>query len=377
MEERKKSQKAKYGIPGAVLAVLIVVFIASANSNNDGNKQAENQQPPSEEYSNGYFFENIGGPHENIEGVSASACRGCHQGPHDDWKGSPHAAAMMHEPFRAGMAHVVRRDGVDAARPCFACHAPHAINLEGLSSDGTLAQDAISLEGINCFACHSAVMEVGFHIFEETEETYKPDPNEPEFCASCHNPDEAVIRILDPALASRWGILKPMGNPYTEWQDGPYSQPGENYQSCLSCHGKDGTGTLHQWPEDKVTLIRSGYTLETEGTSITVTNTGTGHMFPTGDPGRRLTIDARIVDADSGEILAERTFHLGIYYDEMGDLADNRIAPGESRVFSFSDDFEVDFNLDYTISYNFDPVTLEYLEGQGVSVEELVVIDTG
>jgi len=364
MENRKISPMVKYMTLVAIFAGLITVFIASSNGNGeDDSKQAEN--------TNGYFIENITGSHGNIEGLSATACQGCHRYPYDDWHESPHASAMMHEPFRAGMAHVVERDGIDAARPCFACHAPHATELEGLMADGSLADDAISLEGINCFACHSSKVPVGIHILEPSEEYYKLDPNEPEFCASCHNPDEALIRILDPTLASQWAILLPMGNPYAEWLDSVYSEDGENYQSCLSCHGQYGTGTMHQWPENKAALIRSGYTIETSGTSIAITNTGTGHMFPTGDPGRTLTINARIVDADSGEILEERTFYLGIYYTEMGNLANVRIPPGDSRMFSFSDNFEVDFNLEYTIDYNFDPLTLEYLEGQGVSVEDL------
>ena len=389
MEKRKASKTTKFGIPGAVIAALIVVFIAAANSNGNNNaKQAENPQQPGVENSDGYFIENITGPHGNIEGLSATACQGCHRYPYDDWHESPHASAMMHGPFRAGMAHVVERDGIDAARPCFACHAPHATELEGLSVDGILADDSISLEGINCFACHSSKVPVGIHILEPSEEYYKLDPNEPEFCASCHNPPEAVLQILDPTLASSYGIEIPMGNPYTEWLDSIYSEDGENYQSCLSCHGQYGTGTMHQWPENKAALIRSGYTLELDeqadfdsiSAMIMITNSGTGHMYPTGDPGRLLTIFAWIIDTDTDEVLAEKNFYLGIYIDENGDLADNRIEPGESIYFGMdavpaNPDFEnlPNFRLDYTIDYNFDPLTLEYLEGQGVSVEDLRV----
>ena len=94
-------------------------------------------------------------------------------------------------------------------------------------------------------------------------------------------------------------------------------------------------------------------------------------MFPTGDPGRLLTIGLQLINNGTDEVIAERDFYLGIYIDENGNLADNRIEPGESIMFEIPEDITGNFRLEYTIDYNFDPLTLEYLEGQGVSVEDL------
>jgi hypothetical protein len=228
-------------------------------------------------------------------------------------------------------------------------------------------------------------------ILAEGIDFYGTGPQHPNLCANCHNPHEALLYILDTEYASDWSIQEALGNPYQEWLQGEYSQEGENYRTCLDCHGQNGTGTVHRWPEDKAELVRAAYgeleiiTSDVDDPSnenaweggIRITNVGAGHMFPTGDPGRMVTIYLNVYADD--DLYAEAVYSFGSVESEDGGLLDTRLAPGESH------DLLVTLSeppvpadqlvLKWRVTYEFDPAFASILERWGVEPDVLVIED--
>ncbi len=363
-----------------VLAVIIVIALSqgadntkadnSGNDNTDSNKAGETRL---------LFIEDVGSPHESIEGGTAATCQGCHLQQFNDWEGSPHARALESEAFIA-MVELVGALG-KSTYPCLACHSPQ--NVEMASSDYNAS---IPDEAINCLVCHTKTVPPGDQLLAEGVDFYEVGPEHPNLCANCHNPDTSLLQLLSEEYSEVWSISGPVGDPYMEWLDSRYSQEDEEYRTCLDCHGQNGTGTLHQWPEDKTELIRSAYgeieVLEAgaddpdnENTwqgGIRITNRGCGHMFPTGDPGRMITIILRVMDGSA--TLGEGTFSFGIVGDRESGLIDTRLAPGEYHDFYISMvNVPATADLKWSVLYGFDPAFQEMMTRVGIESDVLYI----
>lgn len=341
------------------------------------------------------FIEELGGPHETIDNLSATACRSCHLLQYEDWLGSTHANAMKGEAFQATLRHTVTLHGFEEARKCIACHAPVDLEAESVGTDGSIEPGSVASDGINCVACHTRdrVARIA------GSEAGVPGTGRPGHCAACHNLAESILALLDPDFAGEYGIRKAAGRPYDEWVLGPYGQVGENNRQCLDCHGRNGTGTLHRWPKDKAEMVKSAYTIELipfelDNESgewvggLSIANTGAGHGLPTGDPGHMITIEASLAivdqeDADGDtETLGETSYALATFWEPGFGRSDRRLMPGEpadvlirvapDRAQEFKGDT---MRIDYRVLYGFDEAASQVLQRLGIPLSPATVVE--
>jgi len=387
MDSKKQHPALKFFFPAIAILAIIVVMVLS---NLSGNTNTENTVPREEivvvnslpEPSMRYI-EDMPDIHGHIEGYSAQTCGMCHGAEFEDWSLSTHSNAMKSESFLTALKFTTLEFGHETGAECFACHAPYDPHAEALLDDGTVQPDDVANDGVNCRTCHSNQTVAGHYILDPEKIRDYSDPTQPQWCASCHNQTEALAALLNPEFATAHGMDEPGGNPYAEWLESIYSTPGEKYMACIDCHGQNGTGTLHRWPEDKIEMVRSGFTIEdidmgvTENAcygSITIINTGTGHYLPSGDPGRALYICVWLEDPD-GNILVESEHILARYrsLEFCGD--DYRLHPGKSETFEvYTDAFRRrGLVTKYRISYGYSPVDEEFLRSIGIEPERLVI----
>jgi hypothetical protein len=142
-----------------------------------------------------------------------------------------------------------------------------------------------------------------------------------QFCAACHQ---------FPAGAEAPGG-KPLENTVAEWEASPYAARGI---SCQSCHMPD---RRHVWRgiHDR-DMVRTGVTLELTDQLARLTNTGTGHMFPTYVT-PRVVLEVEAVDP-AGRTLASRSAAIARQVDlsvsPSEERSDTRLAPGASVALS-------------------------------------------
>ncbi|TXT24825.1 MAG: hypothetical protein FD134_1360 [Gallionellaceae bacterium] len=272
--------------------------------------------------------------------LDPSACGTCHQRQWEDWKTSLHAHAMG--PGVMGQLVEVHPTDTSSLRDCTRCHAPLAEQeaslkkqLRGKKSGGTLHQ-----QGLVCAACH---------VRENVR--YGPPPMTPKsdgkfphngfvvapafedgrFCAICHQFDQDGYALNG----------KPLENTYAEWQASRYAKQG---MQCQSCHMPE---RRHLWrgihdPE----MTRKGVTVEAIPPVVTggnisarlvLTNSGTGHYFPTYITPR---VTVQIYQETAGGQLAEGTLReitvaRHVAADLSAELADTRLAPGARAVLEY------------------------------------------
>lgn len=291
---------------------------------------------------------------------SASRCGECHTYALEQWESSAHAHASRSPLFVAA-----RRGTADPAA-CSRCHAPLAASVP--------AADPIATEGVACDACHavrdvtiddrSASMElrlednVKYASLCDAEDHYFHRMGcsdlhaSARFCAGCHH----LVREVD-------GTALSIYSEFSEWQDGPYAAEGVDCQFChmpvdrgtvatgsgerdgVSHHGFLGVdGDLRRRAIDvRVRARGSGEVVEVE---VDVRNRRAGHRIPSGVPGRRLRIRAIArgddgvelgrAQRDIGRVLVDADGREVQHHDAIRELRDDRIAPRETRTFSFA-----------------------------------------
>jgi hypothetical protein len=257
------------------------------------------------------------------------------------------------------------------------------------------ADPALLEEGVNCTKCHTKKLneKIG-PLTESTTPLEAPVHYSPDFCARCHNQRESVIAAINPAFDTKG----PAGNPYIEWKAGPFGQKGGSYLPCLDCHGQNGSGTVHRWPSDKAPLIKRAYTItalkpeKQEGgwrIGYLFKNTGTGHMLPTGDPGRMITIEASVETPDGTSLASSKLTLAHIVVDQSVTTKggapsfkaqDNRLSPGsEIKSWITVDEKDgkmagrSDLVLKYKVIYSNDPLTDYIFKTLNVQKEPLLV----
>ncbi len=373
-----KSPMIKFLFPGLVVLAVLAAILASQNPK----QNPENSSPAIEETQAVRLAE-----------WGLDACSDCHRTQYEDWCGSPHAAAASDEAFLAALKKVHEEQGMEPVRSCLVCHAPLDSEGESLDSDCGIPAGSLAAQGIACAACHLGggdVLTAQSELIPTSShdrELWVMRPCDAEMCANCHNPSEPLLGILDPEP----GFSIPAGNPYQEWLDSPYSEMGSDFKSCLSCHGKAGTGSGHNWRGGSAENLQAAYTIEVtpfqrgDGMlmgSIRIENTGAGHAFPTGDPGHMITLETW-VGTEFGEILTTSSYCL------MGDIgggaevaagaSDNRLRPGEfAEIILFAPDpGETErLILGYRVTYGWDFLTARILSLLGIEEEPLIVEET-
>ncbi|MBI3994208.1 MAG: hypothetical protein HY342_13120 [Candidatus Lambdaproteobacteria bacterium] len=280
--------------------------------------------------------------------IGPQDCGICHAQQFLDWSGSLHARAMG--PGVAGQFPTMTAADNGS---CMECHAPLSEQWEQLPGPaGTWTPNAAYLpalrdKGVTCAACHlrrhvrngpplrperAAVSQA---VHGEANRTSFFEASE--FCKGCHQHAPDTMRPGG----------KLVENTYQEWLESPYAARGV---TCQGCHMPD---RRHRWRgiHDAETT-RGGVTIDTRVTpesprigdrvraELTLTNSGTGHAFPTYTT-PAVFLRAAFLDA-SGQVLPGDYFaetliqrRLDMTRSPWGEEFDTRVLPGKSAQVSF------------------------------------------
>lgn len=217
--------------------------------------------------------------------LSPSDCGRCHIPQYEDWQTTLHAAA--YSPGLSGQLVDHEARNYAFVRSCLACHAPLGEQSAWVpDAGGRLVRNpsfdaALQQKGLVCAACHLR----GWQRYGPPRRDGSLDPappgtahagairssyfEDPRFCGSCH-------QFAQPAPNG-----KSLQNTLVEWQQSRYAREGI---VCQTCHMPD---RRHLWRgiHDSA-MVDSGVTIRwiepTRGEiALRVTNTATGHRFPT------------------------------------------------------------------------------------------------
>lgn len=276
---------------------------------------------------------------------SSERCSECHEAAATGWRGSAHARAATSTTF------VRMRERGASTTDCAPCHAP----LEAW------APAAIADEGVSCDACHAGNEIVDGHLALRLDDNVRYGPLEDahdhyfhrmgasplhasaRFCGSCHDLAREV-----------GGTTIPIYSELREWSEGPYAAEGVECQHChmparaglvatgsaprdaVSDHGFFGTrGDLRSRALEMRVRARG----EGEHVSLVVSlrNRRAGHRVPSGMPGRRIVIRARVLDRAGtevasahhalGRVLVDADGQETTHHDAVRVASDERIAP--------------------------------------------------
>lgn len=295
-------------------------------------------------------------------------CGMCHPLQYEQWSGTMHAHSTD-DPFYTRILKLASSDVVGIEVFCENCHSPIAV----LTGADPLRPDALpeaARHGISCDFCHTVsgydhLGSAGYisspgelkrgpfgaqpPIFHTVEQS--PLHDSAEFCGICH----------DVTLPTNGLMLE---GTYTEFMNGPY--PAEGFK-CQTCHMTPGLTHFEAFPaasangakqrdhiwthwfvganawitemlgEEQPSQIArerlsQAATVEIGPVDagagqryfeVTVTNSGAGHMLPTGvTEERQIWLEVEVFSAD-GELLA----HFGAV-DDQGRIADDTMILG-------------------------------------------------
>ncbi|MES0491277.1 MAG: multiheme c-type cytochrome [Leptospirales bacterium] len=286
----------------------------------------------------------------NPESISMdpSSCAGCHSEQFEAWQTSKHSHAL-------GPGLMGQLVDLDPEKPgnfdaCLKCHTPLAEQQETIIAAVKNSTDTDSVKGLHCLGCHvrdwkwygptsrnSTAPEPGDKPDPELAQkrihggfTENPAFSDSYFCASCHQ------------FPENWRKLngKLIENTYNEWKDSSYPEKGIH---CQSCHMPE---RAHLWkgihdPE----MTKSGVdikldystSLDTISATLKITNSGTGHYFPTYVVPMVFVYAAQF-DENNNEIENTRFEYIIGRKTDMSiqnELFDTRIAPGKTSTIEY------------------------------------------
>ncbi|MFQ5746099.1 MAG: multiheme c-type cytochrome [Gemmatimonadota bacterium] len=305
-----------------------------------------------QDFLDGYMVRPIpsqGSPPEEFSALEASLqprdCGTCHVQQYQDWQTTVHSRA--YSPGLSGQLVSQEDTNFGYVRSCYTCHAPLSEQAAKLQSSGGAYlrnpdfDHELKEHGLVCAACHVR----GWRRYgaPRRDGSVEPSPpgsphggvtrspffEDPRLCGSCH-------QFESPAPNG-----KSLQNTLTEWRQSRYAREG---MTCQKCHMPD---RRHLWrgihdPE----MTASGITIEwvgvgpaaarEGGVGIRVTNSGTGHRFPTYvTPEVRIRVELLdgahepIPGAFTDSAIARRvTTRAGAWVE----LSDTRLAPDSSMV---------------------------------------------
>lgn len=287
--------------------------------------------------------------------LDPESCAVCHRLQYDDWKTSFHSKSMG--PGIMGQTMELIQDEPEKAVLCYGCHAPLTEQQEKITANtasGTQFRinptflGSLQPKGLTCAGCHvRGHQPFGPPKRDGTLGNSRPASQLPhggairtpaferaEFCEGCHQfrPDGYALN----------GKL--LENTYNEWREGPNAREGK---VCQGCHMPD---RRHLWrgihdPQ----MVKQGVTIrlaldkgryrvgEEVQATITLTNSGVGHYFPTYVT-PKILIGVELVDEAGvrvpGSFQQERIGREATL-DLREELFDTRIPPGKTHTFRY------------------------------------------
>jgi hypothetical protein len=319
------------------------------------------------------------GPIEGLPDVRAETCALCHRAIYEEWRISTHARAWLDDAqFQEELAKSRTAGGKDVGWMCINCHTPVENQLPKLVArleGGDLGRPvyvdnpgydaAFEREAISCATCHVQ----GGTILGPRGDSVAPHPvaKDPslrtvEVCTQCHQarahfPDLNLACMFDTGAehakspaAAEGRICQSCHMPEVEREvatNGPVRRTRRHWfgGSLIPKH-PDFTAELaplaeHFPPGMAVRWPALPERLDA-GRTATITwslvNAEAGHMLPTGDPERFITVEAVALGPDGAELGRSAT-RIGSEYrwhPTIELVRDTRLTPGEARPFALS-----------------------------------------
>lgn len=258
--------------------------------------------------------------------TSSAECAACHAEVFAEWKASWHAQAYT-DP------EVQRLSRGFEDKDCLPCHLPRPVLETGLANR-PLERDRRHEEGVDCFTCHLAPHAASMVGRGPLTAAAKFAPCQPQvasaissmgLCAPCHNQHKV----------------------HEEWKQTSYAQPGPLAKDCNGCHmpvvqragGRPGRSHLFPASHDAA-MLRSGVTLEGRvaapgSIEIAVSNSGTGHNFPTDERHRAVDLEATFTLKDGSRVSRRIDRYRNPYRTEF-EIKNLLRTPGASRDYALS-----------------------------------------
>ncbi len=296
-----------------------------------------------------------GPPPPRFTSIEASlqpeACGTCHPAQHADWTTSLHAASMG--PGVAGQLVEMLESDPKSALDCLTCHAPLAeqsplVATGDATTPNPVYDPGLGAKGLACAGCHvrghqrfgpprrdgSLASTAPRETLPHNGVMRAPAFLRAEFCRGCH-------QFVADGFALNGKLLE---NTYNEWKASRFARQGVQ---CQDCHMPD---RRHLWRGiHDADMVRSGLTIkvtagasryrpgETASVTLSVTNTGVGHAFPTYVT-PRVVLRAELLDA-GGQVVAgsreEKVIAREVALDLSRELRDTRLLPGRSAALHY------------------------------------------
>jgi hypothetical protein len=296
-----------------------------------------------------------GDPDTRLSDVEKSllpeSCGTCHLEQYQDWQTSLHSRSMS--PGIVGQLVEMVDNDPATARLCWSCHAPLSEQQELVHSaakgwqKNPVFDPQLQKHGMMCASCHVRSQEYYGpprkgtpEVTGRTEELLPHNGFVAEhgftrsgFCKGCH-------QFEDNDYALNGKLLE---NTYAEWAASEYAEKGTQ---CQDCHMPD---RRHLWRGiHDAEMVKSGVTIsvslaeesylpgELVDATITVTNSGVGHKFPTYITpkvflrGKLLTENGEPIESSLQEyIIGWESYDLAV------EVYDTRLSPGQQIQISY------------------------------------------
>ena len=334
-----------------------------------------------------------------------SICAGCHNIIHSQWEGGMHSFAEI-DPFYKKEAEMASNDTDGLTDTyCARCHTPIGVVSGEIPPVNGSGLSDIAKRGVQCDFCHTVSGSAGISNapfivtpgnikwgpFADSRSSYHGSEfsdlhTKAEFCGMCHDVNHPINDL-------------PLEATYSEWKAGPYSKEGVQCQDCHMTPGitqfKKNPGKAALMGPDRdhiythyavggnafitdvlgdithrdmaIQRLQSAATLvmdvpnsaeqgKTVTVNVSITNSGAGHMLPTGlTDMRQMWLDVAATDADGnrfyqsgaldedGNIDPDAIVYHTVFGDANGNptekvwfaesvISDNRILPREKAV---------------------------------------------
>ncbi len=305
--------------------------------------------------------------------LSPESCGQCHAEQYQTWQTSLHSKAMG-----AGLLWQLKLMDQTQGNRCLRCHSPLAeqkallaMELGWPNAPKQAPPDYVSADlghrGLVCAACHlrehrrfgppprgrvvgrggtssgkqansSTVETSADGTDRSTTSLYAPHGGftiapmfqDSQFCAHCHQFPQDGPRIAG----------KLQEDTYAQWLASPYSRPGPGRRTCQDCHMPDRKHLWRGIHDQEMTRRALDVSLQLKPLSdnrfeavATVRNSGAGHHFPTYMVPKA---EVRFLLLDGGgreRLLASHVIGWQVDTGITREIADTRLAGGESRVY--------------------------------------------
>ncbi|MEN8148895.1 MAG: hypothetical protein ABFS86_03675 [Planctomycetota bacterium] len=215
---------------------------------------------------------------------------------------------------------------------CISCHAPRPIFERGDEAvgDRVIARRENREIGIDCVSCHLLPdgRVAGTRNLEDApcRPVAKPVLKRAQFCHGCHNQHKTV----DEYMASRWADTHTCNDCHMPKVDRPLAEGGP-VRKGVATHVFEGGHFL--WILKKAATVKA--TVEGRRLTVSVTNSGTGHMMPSDARHRSFNLLVTVRDA-AGNLVSDQVeiAEYRLYYRDMK-IPSTQLAPDETRVHTY------------------------------------------